>query len=82
MSTAGGNVQVNCNGCTISNNTTQGVTANGLNAIVRLSETMVTNNSSTGINPVSSGQVLSFGTNRIAGNNPDGTFTPSGLGEL
>jgi hypothetical protein len=81
VSTAGGNVQVNCNGCTVSNNISQGVTANGLNAIVRLSETMVTNNSSTGINPVSSGQVLTWGTNRIAGNNPNGTFTVSGLAE-
>jgi hypothetical protein len=77
VSTAGGNVQINCDRCTVSNNTQQGVTANGVNAIVRLSETIVTNNSSTGINPTSSGQVLTFVTNRVAGNNPNGTFTAS-----
>ena len=81
VSTAGGNVQVNCDNCTVSNNALHGVTANGLNAIVRLSETMVTNNSSTGINPINSGQVLTFGTNRIAGNHPNGAFTASGLAE-
>jgi hypothetical protein len=82
VSTAGGNVQINIEDSLVTNNSSHGITANGLNAIVRATNVTVTNNSGTGINPTASGQVLSFGTNRIAGNAPDGAFTVSGLGEL
>jgi hypothetical protein len=81
ISTAGGNVQIDMDDSIVSNNASSGVTADGLNAIIRLSNVMVTNNTGTGILPTNTGQVLTFGTNRIAGNSPDGTFTASGLGE-
>jgi hypothetical protein len=81
ISTAGGNVQIDVDNSIVSNNITTGVTADGLNAFVRLSNVMVTNNTGTGILPANTGQVLSFGTNRIAGNSPDGAFTASGLAE-
>jgi hypothetical protein len=81
ISTAGGNVQIDIDDSVVSNNVSTGVTADGINAFVRLSNVMVTNNNGTGILPNNSGQVLTFGTNRIAGNNPDGAFTASGLAE-
>jgi hypothetical protein len=76
ISTAGGNVQINLEDSVISNNTSHGATANGLNAIVRLSNVTITNNSGTGIFPTNTGQVLSFGNNRVDGNATDGS--PSG----
>ncbi len=81
ISTAGGNVQINMDDSVVSNNISHGVTANGVNAKVRLSNVMVTNNTGTGILPTTSGQVLTFGTNRIVGNSPEGAFSASGLAE-
>ncbi len=58
----------------LSNNTT-GVQAesSGL-ASVRISETLITSNS-TGLNPLTGGQILSWGNNRVAGNGTDGNPT-------
>jgi hypothetical protein len=78
---AGGNVQIDVDNSIVSNNVTTGVTADGASSVVRLSNVMVTNNNGSGILPANSGQVQSFGTNRIAGNSPDGAFSASGLGE-
>jgi hypothetical protein len=69
------NAQINLEDCVVSNNLSHGVQASGSNTFVRLSNTMVTNNSGTGINPTASGQVHTFGTNRVVGNNPNGTFS-------
>jgi len=60
----------------VSNNTSIGVQASGTNTFVRVSNTMITNNNGVGINPTASGQVLSFGNNRVAGNAAGGGFTP------
>lgn len=58
----------------MSNNTT-GLQAEGsANASVRISNTLVTQNS-TGMNSVTGGQILSWGNNRVAGNGTDGAPT-------
>lgn len=59
---------------TISNNTT-GVQAEGsANASVRLADTLITSNSA-GLSSVTGGQILSWGTNSVAGNGTDGAPT-------
>jgi len=69
------NAQINLEGCIVSNNTSHGVQASGTNTFVRLSTTMVTNNNGTGIFPTASGQVHTFGNNRVVGNGTNGTFS-------
>lgn len=66
-----GAVDVNVENCSVTNNGT-GVNAAGGTPIIRLSNTMVTGNS-TGL----SGAIVSFGNNRIAGNNA-GNGPPAG----
>ena len=49
-----------------------GIRAVGSQAIIRISEVTVTNNLLNGLVAVGGGTIVSFGNNRIAGNNPDG----------
>ncbi len=80
-STAGGPVQINLEGVTISdsaaNVNSAGISASGAAAVVRLSNVLVVNNH-LGLQVASGGQIVSFGNNRIAGNTVDGapTVTP------
>ena len=65
--------------CIIANNgqtnpSAAGVYASGAMSVIRLSNNVITNNSY-GIRVVSSGNVLSFGNNRIHGNSIDGAPT-------
>jgi hypothetical protein len=77
VSTAGGNVQINLDNVTVSNNVAFGLQANGLNAIIRAANSMITNNNGGGVSAVNTGQTISFGNNRVLGNNGagDGSFT-------
>lgn len=63
--------QINLDGVLIANNTGQGITSQGTNAVVRIADCGIYGNS-TGV-LASGGMVLSFGDNRIAGNGTDGT---------
>lgn len=60
------NAVVNVENCSISSNET-GVSAEG-NSIVRLSNCSIFNNSTAGVASSGSGQLISFGNNRVAGN--------------
>ena len=66
--------ELNVSSSQSTNNTAAGVKADGALAIVRLNDTTVTDNGS-GVVSAAGGAVLSFGTNRIAGNTVDGAPT-------
>ena len=70
----GGGVEINLEGVVASNNGTNGVVTSGLGAIIRLSNTTITDNT-TGLNSAAGGQILTYGSNRIAGNVPNGVPT-------
>jgi hypothetical protein len=61
-------------------NGTNGVVAEGADAIIFLADSTITGNV-TGIGVLAGGQIQSFGNNRIAGNTADGTPTPPGVAE-
>jgi hypothetical protein len=73
------NAQLNLDGCEASANA-NGVRAFAAGAIVRLANTVVTDNTANGLMIDPGGAIQSFGNNRIAGNGTDGTFS-SVLGE-
>jgi hypothetical protein len=75
--TASSPSEVNVDNSTASHNKQWGVFAYALNsaAIIRLSNTTVTNNTANGLHALSGGQVISWKNNRIAGNTPDGAPT-------
>ena len=56
------------------NNTNFGIIANGQAAIIRVGNTSVTGNG-TGVTAAGSGEVKSYGDNRVDGNNSNGGFT-------
>jgi len=66
--------ELNLSASQLANNASAGVRSEGALAMVRLSDTSVFDNSS-GLVSVSGGAVLSFGTNRIAGNAVNGAPT-------
>lgn len=68
----GSSTELNLDGCASANNGT-GIRTSGGGAIVRMANTMVTGNTS-GLSPTT-GAILSFGNNRIAGNGTDGAPT-------
>jgi hypothetical protein len=70
---AGAGAQVNLDNVTTSNNGFNGVKTEGAGALVMMADCSVFGNT-TGINP-QLGQILSFGTNRVAGNDTDGVFS-------
>lgn len=72
-STSGGS-EVMLSDCLISDNGTNGVSAVGAAADVRLSDCTVIHNA-VGIHKQSSGQVISYGDNRVRLNASNGTFT-------
>jgi hypothetical protein len=57
----------------ISNNTTFGIRSNGAAARARVGSSTITVNG-TGVNAISGGDVVSYGTNRLNGNTVDGLF--------
>jgi hypothetical protein len=65
--TPGGNVQINLDETTVANNVSHGIQASGVGAVVRISNTQVINNIGTGLVP-GTGQILSFGNNRVTAN--------------
>jgi hypothetical protein len=60
---------------TISNNFAKGLTADGAGAIIRVGNSTITGNNA-GVSILNSAQILSYGDNRLDGNNSDGVFTP------
>jgi hypothetical protein len=58
----------------VSDNTTDGVLANGSSATIRLTRSTITGNDN-GLRTVSSGKIISFGDNSVAGNVVDGAPT-------
>jgi hypothetical protein len=75
--TPGGNVQINLDETTVANNVGNGIQTSGPGAVVRISNTQVINNIGTGLVP-GTGQILSFGNNRVTANtfangSPSGT---------
>ena len=56
------------------NNTNFGIIANGQAAIIRVGNTSITGNG-TGVTTAGSGEVKSYGDNRLDGNNNNGAFT-------
>ncbi len=73
---SGSAVEVNLDNCVSANNTTNGVKSEGPGAVVRLSNTTITDNS-TGLASASGGAIVTFGNNRIAGNAPGGDGAPT-----
>ncbi len=63
------------------NNTSAGVRADGAAAVVRINDTTISGNS-IGLQTVNSGQIKSFGTNRVVGNTTDGSPTAPNLGQV
>lgn len=59
---------INLESTVSANNGSNGASANGANAIVRLSNSTITDNDARGLFSVSGGQLISFGNNRLAGN--------------
>lgn len=53
-----------------------GISVAGANSDVRVGNSTITNNG-TGLSASSSGEIISFGDNRVRGNNSDGLFTSS-----
>ncbi len=70
-------VVLNIENSVASSNLNAGVRSEGLNSIVRISGVMSVNNGN-GLQDVASGQIISFGNNRVDGNTNDGapTSTP------
>ena len=64
-------VQLNIDECVSSNNAQVGVKAVGDLATIRLSNVTVTNNA-TGLQALNGADIVSFGTNQVAGNTPGG----------
>lgn len=60
--------------CLVTQNGLAGVKSEGANTTIRISGTTVTSNG-TGLLPASSGKILSYGNNRVAGNGTDGAPT-------
>ncbi|HYE66338.1 MAG TPA: right-handed parallel beta-helix repeat-containing protein, partial [Pyrinomonadaceae bacterium] len=56
----------------VSANNNFGVMVTGSQAIIRISKVTITNNQHDGLLTTSGGTIISFGNNRVAGNNPDG----------
>jgi hypothetical protein len=65
--------------CAVLDNGEVGVHAWGANARIRVSDSRITMNSIFGVLTHSSGRVESFGDNKLAGNNTNGTFDPPPL---
>jgi hypothetical protein len=65
--TPGGNVQINLDETTVANNVGNGIQTSGPGAVVRISNVQVINNIGTGLVP-GTGQILSFGNNRVTAN--------------
>jgi hypothetical protein len=57
-----------------------GIKADGTGTIVRVGGSSILNNNNAGLT-INLGQLLTFGDNNLAGNNPDGAFTPGSLGK-
>jgi hypothetical protein len=55
-------------------NSNTGLTANGLNARVRIADSTITTNG-TGVSITNSANILTYGTNRLDGNSTNGAFT-------
>lgn len=66
--------ELTLNRCVASNTTQGGIRSDGALAVVRIADTASVNNG-TGLAVVNSGQILSFGNNRIAGNTTNGAPT-------
>jgi hypothetical protein len=71
---SGGALSVNLVDCAISENPTEGIRSSGAGSIVRIASDSIFGNG-TGLKPVTSGQILSFGNNYNAGNGTDGAPT-------
>lgn len=77
----GGSAQINVDDSMVSNSFGgTGIRANGVGALIRISNVTVTNNSN-GLAVQSSGQIISFGNNRIAGNTASDGAPTSTIGE-
>jgi hypothetical protein len=73
--------ELNLTGCMAVNTGLNGIATSGTNALIRMNACTITDNG-TGLNPTAGGQILSYGTNAIAGNGTDGSPTggpPGGL---
>ena len=78
-SNTGGTVQVNLDSVIVSSNHLQGVQSIGATSTIRMSDTGVYNNT-VGLQSTTSGAIISFKNNRIAGNGTDGM--PTGTANL
>lgn len=74
LATSSGLTQVNLDGCEASNNV-NGIRSEGAGTTVRISDTIVTNNSANGLFPTAGGAIISFGNNQVSGNGTDGAPT-------
>jgi hypothetical protein len=75
LATSGGGLtEMNLEGAVASNNGTNGIVTSGGPALIRISNSTVTGNA-TGLNASAGGQILSYGSNRIAGNTVNGAPT-------
>jgi hypothetical protein len=64
----GGSAQINLESCVSANNGTNGARADGISAMIRLTNVTVTNNGGAGLSTVNGGIIESFGNNRLRGN--------------
>jgi hypothetical protein len=64
--------RLNLDGCNVSGNG-NGIRSEGAGSIVRIANTLITDNSGSGLFQVSSGLIDSFGNNRIEGNGTNGS---------
>jgi hypothetical protein len=76
---AGAPVEINLENSVASNNGNNGIATSGGASIVRLSNMSISSNG-VGLNSSAGGQILSYGSNRIAGNGVNGVPT-GGVGE-
>jgi hypothetical protein len=63
----GGLAEINLEGSVASHNGTNGIATAGANSVIRISNSTITGNAN-GLNAAAGGQILSYGSNRIAGN--------------
>lgn len=73
-------VELNLESSVASSNLNAGIRSEGLNSIVRISN-MVSTDNGVGLQSVASGQIRSFGNNRVEGNTTDGAPTIT-VGEI
>lgn len=74
LAASAGATQLNMDGCEASSNV-NGIRSEGAGTIVRIANTLVTNNSANGLFPTAGGAIISFGNNQVAGNGTNGAPT-------